>query len=280
MTNIVVGFDGTEASFIALDWVAERAVRGATRVDIVMIAGTILSDDFRIDASLLRAERRLRDRVPDVEVASHCSSGRMPEALFDHAGAADLLVVGCHHGRGLPSVLAGWLPLRIASRSRVPVVVVPDNWSLTGGPVVVGLDDDDSSHAAIVMAAGEADAAGVPLTVVHAWEMPVPRMEGSIALLASPIQVKAEHRKILRDAVLGVALTHPGVRIEQVLVQESPAAALVDKGRDASLLVVGTHHRGFLADALLGTVGQDVLSQSAVPVCVAGNIARTEEFLA
>ena len=30
---------------------------------------------------------------------------------------------------------------------------------------------------------------------------------------------------------------------------------------------------GFLARAVLGSVGQDVLSQSSVPVCVAPNIA-------
>ena len=42
MNTIVVGFDGTAASLVALDWVAERAARGPTRVEIVMIAGTIL----------------------------------------------------------------------------------------------------------------------------------------------------------------------------------------------------------------------------------------------
>jgi len=278
MTNIVVGFDGTEASFVALDWAAERAVRGPTRVEIVMIAGTVLSDDFRIDASILQAERRLRDRAPDAEVSSRCFPGRMPDSLFDHASAADLLVIGSHRARALPAVLARRLPLRIASHSRVPVVVVPDTWSPTWGPVVVGLDDDCSSGAALDRAAGEAGAAGVPLVVVHAWEMPTPRMEGSIALLASPIQVKAEHRKALREAVLGVTLTHPGVAIEQVLVQETPTTALLDR-KDASLLVIGTHHRGLFAGALLGSVGQDVLSQSSVPVCVTPNVAQAEGSL-
>ena len=65
--------------------------------------------------------------------------------------------------------------------------------------------------------------AASPLAVVHAWQMPAPRIEGSVALLASPIQVRAEHRSILRAAALEVSLTYPDLHIEQVLVQENAA---------------------------------------------------------
>jgi len=271
MNSIVVGIDGTEASLVALDWAAERAVPGTTRVELVMIAGTIVSDDFRIDASILEAEHRLRDRAPDIEITSRRFPGRMPGSLFEQASAADLLVVGSHRGRPLRSALAGRLPVRIASGSPVPVVAVPDDWCPIAGPVVVGLDDDESSSAALEMAAREADAAAVPLMVVHAWQMPTPRMEGSIALLASPIQAKAEHRRLLRGAVLGLVRTHPGLLVEQILVHEKPAAALLERSSDASLLVLGTHHRGLFAGALRGSVGHDVLGRSSIPVCVVPN---------
>ena len=92
-----------------------------------------------------------------------------------------------------------------------------------------------------------------------------------MALLASPIQVKAEHRMLLREALVSVTLAHPALAIEQVLVQASPTAVLAESGREASLLVVGTHHRGLLAGAIHGSVVQGLLSQSAVPVCVAPN---------
>jgi nucleotide-binding universal stress UspA family protein len=266
--SIVVGIDGTEASLVALDWAAERAVRGSTRVELVMIAGTIFSDDFRIDASTLKAEHRLRDLAPGVEIASLHVPGRMPGSLLELASAADLLVIGCHHGRPLRSALAGRLPLRIASASSVPVVVVPDDWSPATKPVLVGLGDDSSSAAALEVAASEADAAGVPLTVVHAWRMPAPQMEGAIALLASPLHVKAGHAKILREAALGLAHTHPGLHVDQVLVQEEAAAALSARAKDASLLVIGTHHLGLFAGARSGSVGHELLSRPSVPVCV------------
>lgn len=268
MESIVVGFDGTGASTIALDWAAERAARGVTRVEIVMVAGMVLSDDFRIDTSLGDAERRVRARAPEAEIIARRIPGRLPDALLDQASTADLLVVGAHRNRPRRSMLTGWLPLRLASRSRTPVTIVPDDWSPASGPVVVGLDDDASSRGAVAAAAAEAEATETGLMIVHAWQMPVPRVEGSVALLASPIQVKAEHRRILREAIGAVAAAHPGLAVEEVLVRENPAAALLHRAADASLLVIGTHRRGVLARTLLGSVAQSVLPQSSVPVCV------------
>ena len=155
------GFDGTEASFVALDWAAERAVRGPTRVEIVMIAGTILSDDFRIDASILEAEHGCVTALRTPRSAHGASQGgcrTLSSTMRAQQICSSSAPTEVARSR---SVLARRLPLRIASHSRVPVVVVPDNWSPTWGPVVVGLDDDCSSGAALDRAAGEAGAAGV-----------------------------------------------------------------------------------------------------------------------
>jgi nucleotide-binding universal stress UspA family protein len=266
--TIVLGFDGSETSSVALDWVAERAAGRQTRVEIVMIGGTPLQDDFGRDAGLIEAERRVRDRAPDAEVDSHRFTGKMPDSLLERARGADLLVVGSHRGRPVWSALSGWMPMRVASRSRTPVAVVPDDWEATTGRVVVGLDDDESSTEAVDFAAREAAVAGEPLALVHTWTMPVPRMEGSVALLASPIEARAGQRKILREAAVRAQTAHPDLVIEQILEQSNPASALLQAARGASLLVMGTHHRGLMKGALLGSIGQDVISQCRIPVCV------------
>jgi len=271
MKNVVVGFDGTDAAFVAVDWAAEQARRTPTHIDVVMIDETLFSDDLRSDESLARAQRRINDSAPDAEGEARQFPGKVPESLLERAAGADLLVIGSHHARPVRSALAGWLPLRIASRSRIPVVVVPDCWLSADGPVVVGVDDDDSSANALTVAAAASDDSGTRLVIVHAWQMPGPQMDGAIALLASPITVKAEHLRILREAALRVASAYPAVRVEKTLVQANPAVALLTADSDASLLVIGTHHRGLFAGALLGSVGQDVLAQSAAPVCVVPN---------
>jgi nucleotide-binding universal stress UspA family protein len=273
--TIVLGFDGSEPSLFALDWVAERAASHRTQVEIVMIGGTLLRDDSGRDSGLLDAERRLRDRAPDAEVDSHRFPGKMPNSLLERARHADLLVVGSHRGRPIWSALSGWMPLRVASRSRTPVVVVPDDWEATTGRVVVGLDDDDSSLAAVDFAAREAAVSHVPLSLVHTWTMPTPQMEGSVVLLASPIEARAGQRRILREAVARTQEAHPDLVITQVLEQSNPSSALLRAARGASLLVLGTHHRGVVKGALLGSVGRDVLAQCRIPVCVVPGAASS-----
>lgn len=268
MLTIVVGFDGSDASLMAIDWAAERACRGPAHVHIVMVGGKLFSDDYRIDISLLTAENRLRTKSPDTEITTQRLTGRMPEPLLEHAlDHGDLLVIGSHRGRPIRSALTGWLPLRIAARSQIPVVVVPDNWSPRSGPVVVGIDDDDSSDAALIWAAAYAERTTSVLHLIHAWQLPDPEREGSIALLASPIAAKAEHREHLRHAAHDVS-TRLQTTPEPILMQTSPSAALLEEGKDAALIVLGTHHRGFGAGAFLGSVGQDVLAQASTPVCI------------
>ena len=268
METIVLGFDGSETSIVALDWVAERAANRPTRVEIVKIGGSLLQDDAGRDTELIEAERRVRDRAPDVEVDSHRFAGRMPDSLLDRARGADLLVVGARRGRAGWSTPSRWMPLRVASRSRTPVVVVPDDWDPITSRVVVGLDDDDSSAAAADFAAREAAASQTPLALVHTWTMPRPQMEGSVALLASPIEARAVQRRILREAAARAQAAHPDLVIEQILEQSNPASALLRAAHGASLLVLGTHHRGPWTGAVLGSIGKDVLSQCRTPVCV------------
>jgi nucleotide-binding universal stress UspA family protein len=268
MVNIVVGYDGSEPSLIALDWAAARAAARSSTVEIVSVNASDLFDETAIPAVLQDAERRFRDIAKDTHVQSRRVNGRMPGALLRAAERADLLVIGAHRRRPLRAALAGWRPLRTVARSSVPIVVIPDDWSDTEGRILVGVDDDDSSSAAVDFAVREARDAGVGLTLVHAWQMPVPTMDGAVALLASPIEQKAAHRRILDAVADTVQAAYPGIAVERMLVNDNPSAALLTEARRSSLVVIGTHHRGPLAGAVLGSVGQDTVAQSRTPVCV------------
>ncbi|KAA9111416.1 universal stress protein [Microbacterium rhizomatis] len=268
METIVVGVDGSKPSMVAVDWVAERVAGTTRRVDLVRVDSPLVVAEVIEDIAFAEAEARLRDIAPNTEVESTIVPGRMPEALLRAARDADLLVIGEHRRRPVRAAIHGWLPLRVAAQSEKPVVVVPDDWTAADGTIVVGVDDDDSSDAAIAFAAREADTADAELHLVHAWQMPTPEMSGSVAILASPIEEQARHRVILEDACTSVARTHPRLRIVRTLVRDSPAAAIAGTARDASLVVVGTHHRGVLAGGFFGSVGQSLLVDSATPVCV------------
>ena len=276
MDSIAVGFDGTQPASVALNWTAERAARQPCRVEIIAVNAPDPFTDEVVEVTLDEAERRLRSVAASAEVTARSVQGRMPEALLHAAREADLLVIGAHHRRPVRSALTGWRPLRTVSRSELPIVVVPDDWTDADGPVLVGVDDDDSSSAAVEFAAAEAVAAGVGLTLLHAWQMPTPTMDGSVALLASPIAEKAAHRRVLDGACEQVLASQPGLKVEWTLVRDNPSAALLMEARRSSLLVVGTHHRGLFASAFLGSVGRDALVESRIPVCVVPRAASDE----
>ncbi len=268
METIVLGFDGSETSVVALDWVAERAAHRATQIEIVMIGGTLLRDDRGRDAGLLAAERRLRDRAPDAQIDAQRFTGKMPDSLVERARGADLLVVGSHRGRPEWSSLSRWMPVRVTSRSLTPVASSP----------MTGRRPRERSSSASMTTTRRCRPWTSPHAkrpsrrcrwlLVHTWRMPGPRMEGSVALIASPIEARAAHRKILRTAEERAHASHPELVVEQVLEQTDPASALLRAARGASLVVLGTHHRGLVAGAFMGSIGRDVLTQCRVPVCV------------
>lgn len=268
MKSIVVGLNGTKSSFAAVDWAAERAARGAPRVEIVMIAGTMFSAGNRLCASIMEAERRVRERAPEAQIAWRRFPGRMPESLFEHAQAADLIVVGCHRRHVGSSTATARLPSRIASGSRVPVVVVPDDWSRTDRPIVVGFDADGSSDAALDVAAREAAAACMTLLIVHACPSARGENDDPLARRTAPDHDRSEHGRALREAAIQVNRVHPAVIVEQVLVDGDPAEVLLDYGQSASLIVLGTRHTGLFVGAILGSIGQQVLPRARVPICI------------
>ncbi|GAA3641646.1 universal stress protein [Microbacterium awajiense] len=270
MQNIVVGYDESAAARSALEWVADRCADRTCTVVLAMVTSALApaGDHSKNRLALHEAERRVRDRSPGSHVESHRVGGTMPKALVMEADHADLLAIGVHRGRPIRTALGGWMPSRVIARADTPVCLVPDDWSASDEPVTVGVDDDASSDAALMFAAREAEAGGGRLRIVHAWSMPTPTMEGAVALLASPLQVKEGHRQILRDAVRRVRQARPTLDIEERLIAAPPGGALCAEGPRSSMVVIGTHRRGVLEAGLIGSVARDVIGEVDIPVCV------------
>ncbi len=273
MVHIVVGYDASPAAQSALAWVADRATRGRAKVELVTVMNMLFSDYIAAEDALEDGARQLRE-LSGLEVDTHSLDGSMPNALIEDARRADLLVLGITRTRPVRTALKGWIPARAAARATMPTVLVPEGWRPNEHAVMVGVDDDDSSDAAILFGAREASADARLLRLVHGWQMPTPTIEGSIALLTSPIVAKNAHRKVLEEAGRRVSEAYPELGIEEVLVADNPSAALVARADRASLLVLGTHHRGLIAGATLGSVAHDILWHVSCPICIVPNPAR------
>ncbi|AOY70812.1 universal stress protein [Arthrobacter sp. VKM Ac-2550] len=131
--------------------------------------------------------------------------------------------------------------------------------------VVVGLDGSDGSRAALDWAVSEARLRRGKVRAVTAWQPPAVTagMEG---LIWDPASFEAAAKNEQTRALKRVPAED--VPISRLLVQGSPAAALLDASKDADLLVVGSRGLGGFSGLLLGSVSTHLIHHAVCPVLV------------
>ena len=93
--------------------------------------------------------------------------------------------------------------------------------------------------------------------------------EGSYPALGGDIKELRDAAERDLDAALQEAIPETGtVEIERRVVEDRPAAALVEESRSADLVVVGSRGHGGFAGLLLGSVSQQVAHHAACPVVI------------
>ncbi|WP_151478284.1 universal stress protein [Streptomyces albicerus] len=144
--------------------------------------------------------------------------------------------------------------------------------------VAAGIDGSPESLAAAHWAARDALRRGVALRLVHAWEWH-PRPAASVPMGMSERDWAGKN---LVRASNSVRAAHPGLRIIDEPVQESPVAALLAAAERAELLVVGARGLSGVAGFLVGSVSQRVVARSTCPVVLvrAGESSADEHFSA
>jgi len=142
--------------------------------------------------------------------------------------------------------------------------------------VLLATDFQEISERAQLAATELAKSAGARVVVMHAYQVPVfGFMDGAYVPSAAELEKPlAASRDALSD--IGAKIEAEGVPVEVVLRDGEAAQAILDtlKERGCDLIVVGSHGRGLLARALLGSVAQRVLRHADVPVLV---VRGTEE---
>jgi nucleotide-binding universal stress UspA family protein len=133
--------------------------------------------------------------------------------------------------------------------------------------VLVGYDGTSESERALRWAVVEARLRRLPLTVCHAWRWPYPishiDYEG-----VTIVRRMGEH---LLDH--GVALARelgPGLKVRKRLETGSPYEALLNQGRDAELIVVGSH---LPQEMPVGSTALRVPAKAGRPVAVVRSAA-------
>ncbi|MFE6757997.1 universal stress protein [Streptomyces sp. NPDC057684] len=134
-------------------------------------------------------------------------------------------------------------------------------------PLVVGVDGSESSMRAVDWAADEALLRKVPLRLVYAslWE----RYEG--ATRAENLDSTSE--QALEDNILDTAAQRAqrrdtDLKVTTEVLPEDAVSALLNEGRNACALVLGSRGRSRVAELLLGSVCLAVAARANCPVIV------------
>lgn len=135
------------------------------------------------------------------------------------------------------------------------------------GTIVVGVDGSVGSGKSLDWAIGEARLRNDRLVLVHAWHVPASVAAGGAGL---PISTWSVIEDAARDILHAAAerARAAGANVEEALVQDRAAPALLKLAEEADLLVVGTRGRGGFAGLLLGSVSQEVAHHAPCPVVV------------
>jgi nucleotide-binding universal stress UspA family protein len=136
-------------------------------------------------------------------------------------------------------------------------------------PVVAGTDGSPGAMQAVEWAAREAVLRGTSLRIVTVPSMP-PRMRPNPATpdtVAGLIERGAA--RALAAAATQAAKDAPDLSIEtQVLDHVSPAEALVNAGKEAMMLVLGSRGEGGFSAMILGSVSRYAATHAVCPVVV------------
>ena len=133
--------------------------------------------------------------------------------------------------------------------------------------IIVGVDHSPGSERALRWAAREASLRGAELVAVHAWG-PANKYHGLIAEREDPDYNCGDATRSLERHVIAVLGGTEAQNVEQRLVPDLAANALLEAAEGADLLVVGSRGLGGFRGLLVGSVSQTCLHYATTPVAI------------
>lgn len=137
--RVVVGTDGSEASFEAVRWAAGEAKAHGAELEIIhtwtlpvmtdpigMVPLQLPVDDFIKQAEAVRDHAvKLATEAGAANVTGRVERGMAAEHLIKASKSADEVVVGTRGHGGFVGLLLGSVAQQVATHAECPVVIVP-----------------------------------------------------------------------------------------------------------------------------------------------------------
>jgi nucleotide-binding universal stress UspA family protein len=281
--RILVGIDGTAASWDALRWAEQELLSHSTdagprqlrpcRAYPADSAAGQATDDLDpaalapVDPGLDRRLRSTRQRWAGDDITVDCYAGSLATHLIAQSTPDTMAVIGAvtRDAAVLTRVAASARGVIVAVRATTPAIDV------TGGPfaghIIVGVDGR-SSDAAVRFAFDYADRHRHPVAAVHAHAHDEAGMWVNDNDVQIHVMPHAFELDLLDGAVMEAHRLHPDVGVRRFALRERATDALVTASSGAALLVVGHRGRSALPRHLLGSVSHHVVGHARCSVAV------------
>ena len=279
---ILVGVDGSHASYKATWWAANYAKHAGLTLQIVCAYSlpsyaavsfdatyTAMGDDnaAHSDAQEILSKAKAIADEQGVEATTLIVTGDPASVFVELSRNYNLIVIGNRGKGGLAELLMGTTSSSLPAYAYCPIVVVPytdDDGNLmhlnnTITKVAVGSDESKWGLKALEIAANFAAAWDAELDVISA----VPNMKGS-----DDEGVMASFKDDLEVRIKPLEEAHPDLKINKQIVPGPAVGALTKASYDHDVVVVGSRGRGGFTGLLLGSTSQGLLQHAVGPVYV------------
>lgn len=285
--GVVVGYDGSPAADLALDWAAAAAAAHGLPltllaaqpdaegevIDVPDVADSeVLDEDLAVD--LGHATDRVAQTYPDLELAVVVHPEAPVVGILDASRTAEVVVLGSRGMGGFQGLLLGSTTMNVAPYAECPVVVLyePDERTAEAvanarhpEEIVVGFDGSEYAVRALEFALQHAVATGLGLAVVAVSKgrsgEPPAQVNPDDADLPESVRENLQ-------AAAEVAQGYPDVEISYLHGVGRPAVVLIHEAAGSALAVVGVRGRGGFATLRLGSVGMQMLIHAECPVAL------------
>ncbi|MFD5448125.1 universal stress protein [Streptomyces sp. NPDC127100] len=282
---LVVGVDGSTASYAALDWAVDCAARHGLRLHLVYgslwerYEGAVPSGLARPSGQVMAenvvavAAERAGRRSPEAKITTEVVPEDPVHALLERGRDAFAVVTGSR-GRGeIQGLLLGSVGLAVAARATCPVVVVRgDQAGLAGSHqrILLGVGDAEAGDEAVRFAFREAEARDCALDAVRAWRRPAGQDAGGTA---GPTDTEEERAAAALDAALREAeAAHAAVKVRRSTLEGPARSVLLHRSAAADLAVIGARRRREPFGLQLSRVAHTLLHHADCPVAVVPHV--------
>lgn len=281
---VLVGVDGSSESQRALGWalgeartrgiglVAAYAWHAPTLAYSVPYFLPIAADEMIDEGRKVLQSTLTRSGANPGSVDTRVVEGNAATVLRNLARqpGVELVVVGSR-GRGTSTdIFLGSTSHALSHSCAKPLVIVPsregdESPAPRVGHVVVGTDGSGGGDDAVRWAADEARRTDSLLEVVLAWTLASPFHPADVqANLPMESQLEAAAQRALGEIVERLELH--GLSVKLTPARGTAADVLVERSREADMLVVGRRGLGRARELFLGSVSHACVHRSEVPV--------------